>query len=120
MSYKTYYHITPMSNLESILQTGLEPRIGERSKELGENEKRVYLFHSIEDMNNALGNWLGECFEDEEIELAIIELQVPDEYPITEEEFYESYSYITISPEYFSKVYDEYMNEIISTETITR
>ena len=47
------------------MKVGLEPRIGERSKEIGETEKAVYLFPTIDDMNCALGQWLGDWYNDE-------------------------------------------------------
>ncbi|NLC22400.1 MAG: hypothetical protein GX771_10920 [Halomonadaceae bacterium] len=80
------YHVTPRANLPSILQDGLEPRIGERSEALGEAAPRIYCFPTLADCNDALGQWLGDWFNDEEelhgepIELAILELdrsQVP-------------------------------------------
>ena len=52
-----YFHVTPMENLEGILQNGLQPMIGEQSIDCNENKKAIYLFHSISDMDNALLNW---------------------------------------------------------------
>ena len=45
------------------MRDGLQPRIGERSAELGEPVPRVYLFPSREDCDTALCSWLGECFD---------------------------------------------------------
>ena len=59
------YHVSLLRNLKSIMKVGLEPRIGERSKEIGETEKAVYLFPTIDDMNCALGQWLGDWYNDE-------------------------------------------------------
>ena len=47
MSYKAYkategFHITHLDNLAGISETGLEPRIGERSQSFGEKEKAVF------------------------------------------------------------------------------
>ena len=50
MTNKFAYHVTDSNNLPSILSSGLEPRIGERSRELNcdgeplESVKRVYMF----------------------------------------------------------------------------
>lgn len=71
------YHVTLAENLTSILREGLQPRIGERSAELGEEVPRVYLFPSREDCETALSSWLGECFEDvDENGLVILAIDV--------------------------------------------
>ena len=125
---KKYYHVTPIENLQSILQNGLEPRIGERSEELGEEVERIYLFHSKEDMEDALMNWLGEWFEDY-LELVILELEIPDtpnspcvitKLDSSGNKFYESYCYNAIAPEYITKVYDEDMQEITIQKPIQK
>ena len=46
------YHVTPITQVASILTTGLEPRIGPRS-ELMELEPRVYLFGERESMQDS-------------------------------------------------------------------
>lgn len=83
--YMVCYHVTLMKNLESIMNEGLIPCIGERSKDCGENEKLVYMFPSLEEMENALFNWLGEWYNDnygEDIKLTSLEINLPDEFPI--------------------------------------
>ena len=70
------YHVTLESNLKSILSQGFIPSIGERSEKLGENEKAVYFFNSLQECDNALWNWLGEEFEDIEEDLIIIEVDI--------------------------------------------
>lgn len=67
------YHVSLSSNDDSILSGGLTPSIGERSTDLGEEKNAVYLFPSLEDMENALGNWLGEYF-DEDDQLSVFEI----------------------------------------------
>lgn len=69
------YHVTPRANLDSICEKGLEPRNGVRSLMLGESKDAIYLFPSIENMENALSNWLGELFEDEEV-LVVLEVDI--------------------------------------------
>lgn len=68
------YHVTPSENLPSILGSGLKPAIGPRSAELGEPQPFVYLFRSLQDVETALMNWLGEALEDAG-ELAILEIE---------------------------------------------
>lgn len=58
------YHVTPIENLEGIMQHGLQPGIGERSAALGETVSQVYLFDCILSCEDALNNWLGDAFED--------------------------------------------------------
>lgn len=74
------YHVTLKSNLEQILKNGLIPFIGKRSQNLGETEKAIYFFHSLEDCDNALWNWLGEEYEDTEEDLVILEVEVDNKW----------------------------------------
>ncbi len=73
----TAFHVTPIGNLALILERGLQPQIGDRSTEMGEATPSVYLFPDLETCEDALANWLGDCFETEpESELAILEIDV--------------------------------------------
>jgi hypothetical protein len=96
---KTYYHVTPKENLSSIMQNGLIPHVGERTKELNES-KAVFLFPTEEDMEDALQNWLGDCF-DEDIELVCLKIVLPDDFPIQDSCVdWEKISKVTIPPQY--------------------
>lgn len=53
------------------------PAIGDRSDAAEEPVPRVFLFGSRQDVNDALGNWLGEEFEDYDGALLVIELETP-------------------------------------------
>jgi hypothetical protein len=66
---EVFYHVTLAEHVESIREHGLLPRIGERSELLGEASERVYLFDTRESAYDALGSWLGEEFEEEELVL---------------------------------------------------
>lgn len=59
------YHVTPTRNLESIFRDGLRPQIGPRSELLGEAKEMVYFFGSMQAVEDALSNWLGEALDDE-------------------------------------------------------
>ncbi len=99
------YHVTPESNLHSILKNGLIPTIGERSKLL-ETIPRVYLFPSKENLETALYNWLGEAFEDLEEDLFILEINLSDiNY---ESEAFELTVSDTIQPDRILNIYDGY------------
>lgn len=69
-----FYHLTPRRNLEAIKAQGLMPTVGERSESLGEAEPRIYLFDSKESLEDALGNWLGEEFDEDE---ELVALSIP-------------------------------------------
>lgn len=68
-----FYHVTEKNNLDSIMNHGLQPRVGPRSEELGEKEAAVYLFPDLESVENALMNWLGAEFDDDS-ELVILKI----------------------------------------------
>lgn len=80
------YHVTPSENLESILADGLIPAIGLRSADFGETDNAIYLFPDENALNDGLGNWLGECFEDDE-QLAILRVDIEGLETISEVEW---------------------------------
>lgn len=112
-----YFHVTPKKNIESILANGLIPQIGERSQEIGEVQEAVFLFPNFEEMNNALTNWLGDCFEEVD-ELVILQIDLPKDFPIYREidsngnDFYEVHCQCDIPEEYITAIYDENGNLI--------
>lgn len=59
------FHVTPSENLAGILEHGLVPDIGSRSKELGELTPMVYLFTDMDSLENAC--WLEDYFYDDEL-----------------------------------------------------
>ena len=77
---RCFFHVTPMENVQNIMEHGLIPQIGEHSGAQGEETPAIYLFPTMDDMDNALSNWLGEWFEDAygpNVELAIIKVSLP-------------------------------------------
>lgn len=88
------FHVTLNSNLPSILSHGLIPRIGERSAQLTssgfalESVPRVYFFPTLEDCENAIYNWLGDDFPDDEalsvltVSLDGLEIEMDCDYEI--------------------------------------
>jgi len=56
------YHVTYKANLSSIRSKGILPQI---PKDMND-EKAIYLFKTREDVENALMNWLGDRFEDDD------------------------------------------------------
>lgn len=75
----TYYHVTLPENVPSILEHGLQPRIGENSSDCGERIPTVFCFPSREYCDEALGQWMGELFDEDE-ELVILEIK-PEKLP---------------------------------------
>lgn len=59
------FHVTPSENLAGILDHGLIPAIGPRSKELGELTPMVYLFTDMDSLDHAY--WLEDDFQDDEL-----------------------------------------------------
>lgn len=92
------YHVTLKRNLKSIMKYGLIPQVGERSAKLNE-ELGVFLFPSVEDMELALEQWLGDEFDEEE-ELISLKVFVPDDFPLEEPVEYERVVRTRIPPEW--------------------
>ncbi len=70
------YHVTPTRNLFRIMREGLAPRIGPRSRRLGEAVAAVYLFEDADSLQDALDNWLGDEFAEDAM-LALLRVEVP-------------------------------------------
>jgi len=70
----TMYHVTSKRNWQKIKREGLQPKIGPRSSKLKE-KPGIFLFTSMDSLEDALMNWLGEEFEDDET-LAILKVTV--------------------------------------------
>lgn len=71
------YHVTPLKNLESIKKHGLVCKIGPRSQKIGEPISAIYLFPNLDYANDAVANWLGDEFDDDE-ELIILPVNVTE------------------------------------------
>lgn len=97
---KVLYHVTKKENYDSIMKNGLIPMIGERSEQL-ESADGVYMFPTLEDMETALGQWLGWEFEDDE-ELYALSITLPVNFPLEETCEFERVSRLPISPEYIA------------------
>lgn len=71
------YHVTPLKNLESIKKHGLLCKIGPRSQKIGEPVSAIYLFPNLDYANDAVANWLGDEFDDDE-DLIILTINVTE------------------------------------------
>ena len=92
------YHVTPAENIKHILKDGLVPTKGSNSQTYGEEQDNVYLFPTIEDAEDALGNWLGDQYEDEDISFSLLQVDVTG-LPLKSETEWEYYTQSVISPD---------------------
>lgn len=95
------FHVTPISNLDSIMKNGLIPQIGERSEGL-ESEKAIYLFPTYADCETALGQWLGEEFDDLDEEVVSLKIELPDNFSLEQTCEWEKVSKSVIPSQYIS------------------
>lgn len=95
------YHVTLISNLESIMANGLIPQVGALSEMVGE-QPGVFLFPNYADCENALWNWLGEELEEltPNEEAVSLEINLPDHFPLEESVEWERISREVIPPQY--------------------
>ena len=61
-----FYHVTTSENVKGIRAAGLIPNIGPRAQKMNEPYPYIYLFHNRDDMEDAVMNWLGDEFDDDE------------------------------------------------------
>jgi hypothetical protein len=71
-----YYHVTPTENVSRILREGLIPQRGPLAKQMEQGEG-IYLFKTMGDVNNALSNWLGEAYEEDDVPLTLLGVELP-------------------------------------------
>ena len=91
------YHVTPLSNIQSIMENGLNPKMGHNSSAYGEKEERVYLFPTEDHAADALMNWLGDQYDDD-VEFALLRVDVSG-MSLESEAEYEYYTRSAISPD---------------------
>ena len=75
-----FYHVTKSVNVQSILRKGLIPQTGERSAKL--DDHGVYLFNHKTTLEDALMNWLGDEFDEDE-KLTVLLVNLPKDFPIS-------------------------------------
>ena len=77
---KIYYHVTTRSNYNTIEKEGLLPKMGERSSKI-ESELKIFMFSNKDAMTDAVMNWLGDEFDEEE-ELVVLKITLPEDFPV--------------------------------------
>lgn len=93
------YHVTPATNAPSILKNGLLPKNGKNSQACCERGNAIYFFPSREYMNDALGGWLGDLYDEEK--LVCIMVKVPTSIVHKSDVDYERKIYQRVSPKNF-------------------
>lgn len=100
------YHVALRKNLTSILRNGLTPRTEANAARYGEEGDAVYCFTSMASCEDALMNWLGETFEEDEA-LVILTVRTEGLKTRSVEVEWEVAVLETIAPERIVQVLDE-------------
>ena len=90
----TFYHVTPTKNIRSILKNGLTTSTGPRSKKL--NDNGIFLFNDLDTLEDAVTNWLGDEFKEDE-SLSILKVSLPSDFKVTQTPNAE-YEFSTMKP----------------------
>lgn len=75
------FHVTKKRNLQKISRDGLIPSKGARSRKLSEPRPAIYLLRSMADVEDAIMNWLGDEFDEDE-ELVALKVLVPKGFEV--------------------------------------
>ncbi len=67
------YHVTPSKNLDEIMSKGLIPQTGDRARKIENEKPAIYCFPDKTSMEDAVMNWLGDEFDEDE-QLALLEI----------------------------------------------
>ena len=71
-----YYHVTLTKNLPSIQSQGLLPQRGPLSTLAGEGRPAIYLFRTLDAVEDGVANWMGDYLPDDE-PLALLKVTLP-------------------------------------------
>lgn len=71
------FHITKNENIPFIQSEGLKPSIGINSSSYGETKPAIYFFMDKKTMEEALVNWMGDLFEEDD-GLSVITVDVKE------------------------------------------
>jgi len=97
----TLYHVCLTRSLPRILENGLAPRIGPRSKRRGEKKPAIYFFPDLETLDDALSNWLGDEFS-ESAKLALLKVQIPHGVEVKSDVEYERHIHEPVPPDHIT------------------
>lgn len=97
------YHVTALKNLESIMTKGLMPFKGERSLKFGEPVEAIFLFKDRISAEEAIMNWLGEEFPEEE-SICLLEVDTSAYQEINSIAEFELMVFSNIKPEFIKAI----------------
>lgn len=97
------YHLTKTSNVPNIRTQGLKPSI---PTDMPTEEEGVYVFKTKEDAENALMNWYGERYEDDDEEFSLLTIDITGLRLFATLADYEYISYEAIPPSNIIKIED--------------
>lgn len=114
------YHVSSAEAYRNhISKEGLIPKLGDRSFEMYEPEKRVYFFSSMDALEDGVTNWLGDALADfgvEEIAILKVDLSnmtVENTFDGGSMESWEMYTTNPVPPERITLVRYEPLNESV-------
>jgi hypothetical protein len=96
---KLAYHFSPAENMDDILEYGLNPKVG---MDTAYTDKRVYLFLTKQDLDDALGSWIYDRFGEEQLALFSVNIEgIP-----LQKEYGEYYTSSAITPDRIKLITD--------------
>lgn len=94
---RIFYHFTLARNVPRILESGLIPKLGSRSRKLKEARPAIYLFPTIQDAEDGFTQWFMDEFS-ERTKLALLKITVPHTIDLHSDVPFERHIYEPIPP----------------------
>lgn len=111
------YHVTLGKSVPNILARGLQPRIGPRSKELGEVERAVFMYKSRRDCKEGLAGWFGGVFFNDEIsDMVVLELDIGKDVLTRKENEGEIFVLELIAPNSVKRIWSKDFSEDLTNK----
>ena len=114
------YHVTELSNLDSILENGLKPMIGDRCQKINLYgiplivEPLIYCFPSKEILNDLMQNWLHDQWEPES-KLVYLEIKASKQF---ESDIGHTIAYsLPINPDQIVAIYNDNWTLLVPDNT---
>lgn len=97
------YHVTPTKNLKGIAKQGLVAALGDRTSQIAGEKSGIYVFPDRVSAEDAVMNWLGDEFDDENLTMLKIDVTGLQDH-ISKGADYELIVGTTIEPSRIKKV----------------
>lgn len=98
------WHLTDKQNVPSIMQNGLEPRIGTKSRSAKEKKNRIYVFPDLTSVEDALTNW---WYDNTEFRQALLQLRLPASWVSQDKMRWEATIDKPVPPEFIKVMHDD-------------